>query len=249
VVRRKTLVAELIDLTAPIHEEMTNHPAHGRSPVFLTGTRMNHNETEDTWHGKGVEDMSVKNGFVLFAEHNGTHVDAPVHIHPDGEGIDEVPLTECYGDAVWLDLSAVGPREAIGPDAIEAAATEADVEIQAGDIVLLHTGWDRHLPENKARYLEDHPGLSESGAQWLHDRDVSLVGIDCGNVDVAGATPLPAHQVFLRRDVPKRHTLVAENLRGIDQIPDHRFTFSATPLPIEDATASPVRAVAIVEDS
>lgn len=242
-------MVELIDLTAPIHEEMANHPAHGRSPVFLTGTRMNHDETEDTWRGKGVEDMSVMNGFVLFAEHNGTHVDAPVHIHPEGEAIDEVPLEECYGSAVWLDLSEAGPREAIGPDALDAAAAAADVEIGSGDTVLLHTDWDRHLPDDADAYLSDHPGLSEAGAQWLHDRDVSLVGIDCGNVDVAGATPLPAHQVFLRRDVPEKHTLVAENLRGIDRIPEHRFIFSATPLPIEGATASPVRAVAIVEDN
>ncbi|WP_424018868.1 cyclase family protein [Halorientalis pallida] len=240
-------MVELVDLTATIHEEMANHPAHGRSPVFLTGTRMNHDETEDTWRGKGVEDMSVMNGFVLFAEHNGTHVDAPVHIHPDGAGIDEVPLEECYGSAVWLDLSEAGPREAIGPDALDAAATAAGVAVEAGDTVLLHTDWDRHLPDDQETYLDDHPGLSEAGAQWLHDRDVSLVGIDCGNVDVAGATSLPAHQVFLRRDVPEKHTLVAENLRGIDRIPDHRFTFSATPLPIEGATASPVRAVAIVD--
>jgi len=242
-------MVELIDLTATIHEDMANHPAHGRSPVFLTGTRMNHDETEDTWRGKGVEDMSVMNGFVLFAEHNGTHVDAPVHIHPDGEAIEEVPLEECYGSAVWLDCSDAGPREAIGPDALETAADAAGVEVAAGDTVLLHTGWDRHLPDDRDTYLDDHPGLSEAGAQWLHDRDVSLVGIDCGNVDVAGATSLPAHQVFLRRDVPEKHTLVAENLRGIDRIPAHRFTFSATPLPIEGATASPVRAVAIVEEN
>ena len=48
---------ELVDLTAPITEEMANHPAHGRSPLFLTGTRMNHDETADTWRGKGVFNM------------------------------------------------------------------------------------------------------------------------------------------------------------------------------------------------
>lgn len=182
-------MVELIDLTAQIREGMANHPAHGKSPVFLTGTRMTHEETEDTWRGKGVEDMSVMNGFVLLAEHNGTHVDAPIHIHPDGEGIDEVPLEECYGPGVWLDLSDVGPRAAIGPDDLEAAAESAGVEVRAGDTVLLHTDWDRHLPDDEETYLSDHPGLSEAGAQWLHDGDVSLVGIDCGNVAVAPGVP------------------------------------------------------------
>jgi kynurenine formamidase len=209
---------------------------------------MNHDETADTWRGKGVDDMSVMNGFVLLAEHNGTHVDAPVHLHPEGKGIEEVPLERCHGPAVWLDLSEAGTREAIDAEDLESAAAEAGVTIDAGNIVLLHTGWERYLPDDQETYLGDHPGLSEAGAQYLHDREIDLVGIDCGNIDVAGATALPAHQVLLRRDVPDHYTLVAEHLRGIDAIPSHQFTFSATPLPIEGATASPVRAVAIVED-
>lgn len=240
-------MVELIDLTAHVHEGMSNHPAHGRSPVFLTGTRRNHEDSEHTWRGKGVEDMSVKNGFVFLAEHNGTHVDAPIHIHPDGDGVDELPLAECYGTAVWIDVSGSGPRAAIGPAELESAAADADVEICAGDIVLLHTGWPQHLPDDPDTYLNDHPGLSEAGAQWLHDRNIKLVGTDCGNIDVAGTAALSAHQVFLRRDVPEKHTLVVEHLRNINQIPDHRFTFSATPLPLDDATASPVRAFAILD--
>lgn len=240
-------MADLIDLTADIVEGMANHPNHGRSPVFLTGTRMNHDEAEDTWRGKGIEDTSFKNGFVFLAEHNGTHLDAPVHVHPDGQPIDEVPLEECHGPAVWLDVSDVGPKSGIGPGELEAAADEAGVTVTEGDIVLLHTGWDRYVPDDPDTYLGEHPGLSEAGAVWLHERDVTLVGIDCGNVDVAGDAALPAHRVFLREDVPEKYTLVVENLRNIDSIPDHRFTFSAAPLPLSGATASPVRAFAIVE--
>lgn len=240
-------MTELIDLTAEIVEGMANHPNHGRSPLFLTGTRMNHDEAEDTWRGKGVEDMSFKNGFVYIAEHNGTHLDAPVHVHPDGAPIDEVPLSECHGPAVWLDVSDVRPKGLIGPDELERAAADADITVGANDIVLLHTGWDRYVPDDPDTYLEEHPGLSESGAVWLHERDVTLVGIDCGNVDVAGDATLPAHRVFLRDDVPEDYTLVVENLRNIDAIPNHRFTFSAAPLPLEGATASPVRAFGIVD--
>lgn len=238
---------DLIDLTAEITEEMVNHPAHGRSPVFLTGTRMNHEETADTWRGKGVEDVSLMNGFVLVAEHNGTHVDAPIHFHPDGEPINEIPLERCTGPAVWLDVSEIGPRGAIGPELLERARADAGVEVRDGDVVLLHTGWDRHLPDDPETYLNDHPGLSGGGAEWLHERNVSLVGIDCGNIDVAGDASFPAHQIFIRRDLPTKYTLIAENLRNVGSIPTHRFTFSAAPLPLEGATASPVRAFATVD--
>ncbi|WP_254538492.1 cyclase family protein [Halomarina litorea] len=240
-------MTELVDLTAHIEEGMPNHPAHGRSPLFLTGTRRNHEDSEATWRGRGVEDMSFKNGFVYIAEHNGTHLDAPVHVHPEGASIDEVPLEECHGPGVWLDISDAGPKGLVGPDELESAAEEAGVEVRAGDAVLLHTGWDRYVPDDPETYLGEHPGLSAAGAEWLHDRDVSLVGIDCGNMDVASDPALPAHRVFLRRDVPEKHTLVVENLRNVDSIPAHRFTFSAVPLPLAGATASPVRAFAVVE--
>lgn len=241
-------MSQLIDLTATITEEMANHPNHGRSPLFLPGTRMNHEQAEDTWRGKGVEDLSLVNGFVYLAEHNGTHLDAPFHLHPDGKTVEELDLAECHGPAVWLDVSDVGPKGAIGPARLERAAAEADVEVEAGDAVLLYTGWDDHLPDDQATYLEEHPGLSAAGAGWLFERGVNVVGIDCGNVDIAGDVSMPAHRVLLREGAPDSYTLIVENLRDIDSIPAHRFVFSAAPLPLNEATASPIRAFAVVDD-
>ncbi|SDK53194.1 cyclase family protein [Natronorubrum texcoconense] len=241
-------MSQLIDLTAEITEEMANHPNHGRSPLFLSGTRMNHEQAEDTWRGKGVDDLSLVNGFVYIAEHNGTHIDAPFHLHPDGKTIDEIGLEECHGPAVWLDVSDVGPKGEIGPEVLEDAAADAGVEVERGDSVLLYTGWDDYLPDDEATYLGDHPGLSETGAEWLYERDVSVVGIDCGNVDIAGDVSMPAHRVLLREGAPDSYTLIVENLRNIDDIPSHRFVFSATPLPLSGATASPIRAFAVVDD-
>ncbi len=240
-------MSELVDLTATITEEMANHPNHGRSPLFLSGTRMNHDQAEDSWRGKGVEDLSLVNGFVYIAEHNGTHIDAPYHLHPDGKTIEELALSECHGPAVWLDVSDVGPYGEIGPDELAAAATEAGVTVESGDAVLLATGWDEHLPEDRETYLGEHPGLSAAGAEWLFEREVSVVGIDCGNVDVAGDVSMPAHRVLLREGAPEEYTLIVENLRNVAAIPDHRFTFSAAPLPLSGATASPIRAFAIVD--
>jgi len=241
-------VSRAIDLTARIEEGMANHPSHGRSPLFLPGTRMNHDEAEDTWRGKGVEDLSLVNGFVFLAEHNGTHIDAPYHLHRDGKTIDELGLEECHGPGVWLDVSDAGSRGSIGPDLLDRAVEEADVDVRPGDALLLSTGWDAHLPGDEDTYLSEHPGLSAAGAEWLREREVGLVGIDCGNVDVAGDVSMPAHRVLLRDDAPEEYTLIVENLRNIDTVPDHRFTFSAVPLPLAGATASPVRAFAVVED-
>jgi len=239
-------MGRIVDLTAEIHEGMANHPSHGRSPVFLTGTRLDHDDAADTWRGKGVEDLSLVNGFVLLAEHNGTHIDAPYHLHPDGATVESVPLEECHGPAVRLDVSGVGQRGGIGPDALADAAAAAGVEVRPGDAVLLYTGWAEHLPDDRETYLSDHPGVTADGAAWLRDREVDLVGIDCGNVDIAGDVAFPAHRAFMR-DHPDDYTLIVENLRNLDAIPADRFTFSAAPLPLSGATASPVRAFATVD--
>lgn len=242
-------MSHLIDLTAEITEEMANHPNHGRTPLFLSGTRMNHEQAEDSWRGKGVEDLSLVNGFIYLAEHNGTHIDAPFHLHPDGKTVEELDLEECHGPAVWLDASDAGPKGEIGPELLERAVADAGVEIGPGDAVLLYTGWDAHLPDDQATYLEEHPGLSKAGAEWLFERDVSVVGIDCGNVDIAGDVSMPAHRVLLRNGAPDSYTLIVENLRNINTIPTHRFVFSAAPLPLTGSTASPIRAFAIADES
>jgi hypothetical protein len=81
--------------------------------------------------------------------HHGTHIDAPRHFIADGPAVDGIPLERLYGPGVvWhIDAGALGVIE---PKHLEAATPEA----QEGDIVLLDTGWARHV--NTERY-EDHP--------------------------------------------------------------------------------------------
>ena len=46
--------------------------------------------------------------------HNGTHLDAPRHFMPDGQTIDELPLTACIGDAAETQKAHLVQRA--GPD-------------------------------------------------------------------------------------------------------------------------------------
>ncbi len=39
--------------------------------------------------------------------HNGTHMDAPKHCFPEGDGIDKVPLESCIGECVVLEYNGV----------------------------------------------------------------------------------------------------------------------------------------------
>ncbi len=91
--------------------------------------------------------------------HHGTHFDAPRHFIADGPTIDEVPLDRLYGPGVIWQIDA--------PDrgAIDVADLErATPRMQAGDIVLIDTGWWRYV--NTERY-EEHPFLTAEAADWL----------------------------------------------------------------------------------
>ena len=91
-----------------------------------------------------------------------------------------------------------------------------------------------------------NPGLHRSTPQWFIDRDVKLVGGDMGNLDYDMTSS--CHINFLCREAAgRRPILIAENIANLEKVPTARFMFFALPLPIEGASASPVRAIAVVE--
>jgi kynurenine formamidase len=185
-----------------------------------------------------VDDVGVNVLRVHIGSQSGTHVDAPFHILPDGEKLDELPLDRFVGPAVVVDARDVGPDASIEVAVIERVADR----LEPGAIVLLHTGWARHF-DDYTRYRA-HPWLSVQAARALVDAGVRTVGIDALNVD---ATPenlerirFDTHRVLLGAG-----GVIVENLRNLDAIePLHDPVVSVLPLRIPRADGAPVRAVA-----
>jgi kynurenine formamidase len=168
--------------------------------------------------------------------HHGTHIDAPRHFIADGPAVDGIPLERLYGPGVvWhIDAGALGVIE---PKHLEAATPEA----QEGDIVLLDTGWARHV--NTERY-EDHPALSPEAAQWLVDRGVKLVAIDCSTPDLAAkhrpaGFDWPVHHILLGHG-----TLIAEHVTGLESLRGRRVEVMFMALNIAGSDGAPARVVA-----
>jgi kynurenine formamidase len=247
-------MTEIIDLTLEQYEGNPTHPGHGRTPLLLRGT-VSHGTTfqrgiRNPYDGSAV---SVANEYVLLTGHTGTHVDAPYHVdHRSLLTVEKVPLARTFGSAVWLDLAHRGTRgatiEAADLIAAEAAGGEP---IRPGDIVLVRTGWlDAHEHDMPA-CIDGAPGLTRAAGEWLRDRGIGALGVDMVSPDLRTALDLPIHLNFLRPQSvgldPSAYILIFENLRNIGAIPRRRFTFSGLPLPVRGATASPVRAVALVD--
>ncbi len=185
-----------------------------------------------------IKEHGYYSNLLIFVEHTGTHVDSPAHFIEGAPTIDRIPLERFMGKGIVIDVSDLPPKGMITAELIESRLRELGVEIGPGWIVLFHTGYDK-----KAGTPDwfNHPGLDESGARYLADRDVNAVGIDAPSID---HEPFPGHRTLLPKGI-----VIYENLTNLRELLGKKgFQFIGIPLRIVNGSASPVRAIAIVED-
>lgn len=168
--------------------------------------------------------------------HAGTHVDAPVHIVPNGKSIEELPLESFVGPGAAISVKKKGGEEVTAAD-----FERSGVSVNRGDIVMLHTGWDEKF---ESPDYNVHPYLSVDAAEWLVKKGVKLFGIDCITVDLP--TPLrpkgfdfPVHKTLLGNGV-----LIAENVANIGKIVARKTRILALPLRVKGSDAGHARIVA-----
>jgi len=75
----------------------------------------------------------------------------------------------------------------------------------------------------------------------LIERGARIVGTDCLSVDCFGSEDFAAHNTLLSAGI-----LIGENFARLGELPPHCFLITL-PLPIENGTGSPLRAVALIE--
>lgn len=120
--------------------------------------------------------------------HTSTHLNAPIHLVPGAPAVGDLELQKFFGTGVVLSL-AKKKWGLIEPSDLE----RAKPAIEAGDIVLINTGWHRKYADSK-EYFGYAPGLSKHAAEWLVKKRVKLVGIDTACIDHPLATSLGPHR-------------------------------------------------------
>ncbi|MGH7537790.1 MAG: cyclase family protein [Gemmatimonadales bacterium] len=172
-------------------------------------------------------------GKIEMVANTGTYLDSPFHRFADGKDLAALALGQLADlDAVVVRAPASRGR-AVGPGAFAAL----DVR---GKAVLVHTGWDAHWRTD--RYFEGHPFLTGAAAAFLVDAGAVLVGIDSLNIDDTDDLTRPVHTLLLGAEIP-----IVEHLRGLDQVPDESFRFSAVPVKVKGCGSFPVRAFATLD--
>ncbi|MEM2760567.1 MAG: cyclase family protein [Nitrososphaerales archaeon] len=173
---------------------------------------------------------------IFMSSHTGTHMDAPYHFFQRGRKIDEIPVETFVTDALLIRVRKKSKGYITKKDIMN---FERRARIDEGRAIIFSTGWEEHA--NKHDYLTGNPGLSKDAAEYLVQKNVSIVGIDSANIDHPEADDFAAHNVLLPHGV-----LIVENLCNLRSINQIRFKLVVLPLKIQGATASPVRAIALL---
>jgi kynurenine formamidase len=169
-------------------------------------------------------------------------------------GIESVAPFVCRG--LLLDVAALHGVDvlpggtSIGADELEAAAERAGVRPQAGDAVLVRTGWARLWDDPEAFVGHDSgvPGPGEEAAAWLAGHGIRATGADTIAYEAlapgAGHARLPVHRLLLvERGI---HIVETLNLEALAADGVAEFLFLAAPLRLVGATGSPLRPLALV---
>lgn len=214
------IFTRIVDLTMELKTGTPVFPGDP-SPIILTITTIR----EHGYYGNLVQ----------LSEHTGTHVDSPAHFIEGALTIDKVPLEKFMGRGVVVDATGLSPRALITREFLEEALYGK--KVGRGCVLLIMTGYD--VRAGTPDWF-NHPGLDESGAQYLVELGVNAVGIDAPSID---HPPFPGHFILLSNGI-----VIYENLTNLKEIVNKQFQFYGFPLKIQNGSASPVRAVAILEE-
>jgi kynurenine formamidase len=261
------LSARVYDLEQPRFAGMPIHPAH--KPGYFYALHRRHRDTyQPDRHGS----RSSASGTLMMMEHSGTHIDALSHqacglVMYGGVKIDAVETPTGFQQlgvetipplvrrGVLLDVcgergqAPLPPKYGITAEDLANCAAAQGVEVRAGDVLLVRTGYGALWRGDEQVYL-DAAGVSKSGTLWAAERGVAAVGADNMAWDVpderdpeSGST-LFAHVYLL----PQKGVYIIENLNLEELARDRRwvFAFVGVPLKLEGATGSPIRPLALV---
>ncbi len=200
--------------------------------------------------------------------HSGTHIDALGHVWAENQMYNRYPSEEVssegvgkngienvrymVGRGVMLDLPAykgmdhLEPRYVVTADDLYGAAQAQGISFEAGDIVLIRTGWYTLFYTDHDLWKSSFPGPDGSLAPWLKEHDVCALGADHPTVELKGIpyNSAPLHRYALR-DLGV-YLLESMDLEELARDKVYQFLFIGAPLRLTHASGSPWNPLAII---
>ena len=162
--------ARVFDLEQPRFAGMPLHPAH--KPGYFYALHRRH---KDSYRPDKFGPRTGSSGVLTMMEHSGTHIDALCHQACDmtlykGVKVEDVERVDGFREygaetmkpllgrgvlldvAGWKKVDSLPPNHSISADELAACAKAQRVEVRAGDVLLVRTGYARHW-NDEATYL------------------------------------------------------------------------------------------------
>lgn len=215
-------MAEIIDISPPVHDGLAKWPG-------LTDTRLTKSESFEKGDGVNVTDCS-------FCAHVGNHVDAPLHHHPDGIGIDKLELKRFMGKAYVFDCThAEQYISAEDIDKLDEIKDTFDILLFRTKNSTTKTTWDK--------FDESLIYISPEAARRIVEMNIKTVVVDCLTVEKYGVADNQTHKMLLEDN----NVSVVE---GVDlrKVNPGYYWFICLPLNLKDADGAPARAILIKDD-
>jgi kynurenine formamidase len=172
-------------------------------------------------------------------------------------GIETFPVDLMLNRMVLLDVArhvAGGSAAPLAPGFeitarhLEQVMQAQGVAVRRGDALFIRTGWGQYFGKDNAKYLGDQsPGPGTDAAQWIIDRGVRLAGDDTATFEkrpaMYGRELFSVHMMLLAD-----HGIYIVENANLEPLSDAKVWVSMlvlTPLKIQGATGSPLRALAV----
>lgn len=164
--------------------------------------------------------------------HAATHVDAPCHFLREGAGVDDIPLASLIGPAY---VAEIPDARRLSADLLDRPGIPAEAER-----LLFKTSNSELWAKPSGEFREDYVGLDRSGARWIVDRGIKLVGVDYLSVALFEEAA-PVHRLLLRAEVVP--------LEGVDlrRVSSGWYRLICLPVKLAGCDGAPARVVLVEE--
>jgi arylformamidase len=203
---------KLIDVSVPLDANLPTYP--GNTPFAVEAIQ------------RIAQGNHANLSSLHLSAHSGTHVDAPRHFFDAGAGVDALPLEILCGRTRVIEVTS---RKAVEAEDLAASDLSEDVRL----LIKTHNSrlW------GTAEFQKEYVGVSESGAKYLVEHGIKVVGVDYLSVEPFKTPGAPTHHTLLGGG-----TIVIEGLNLRDVEPGV-YDMLCLPLRVVGADGAPARVV------
>ena len=209
---------KIFDISVPITNGMLTWP--GDPPVELTkiGEIANGDESNIS--------------YLQLCVHTGTHIDAPKHFIDEGKTTELIELEKLIGEALVVHINR--DIDLITGDVLRNHPRNAD--LKKSKRILFHTRNSEYWTSQPNVFCETYVGINDTGARYLIDLGIDLVGIDYLSIAPFTDTEIP-HQLLLSNEV-----VILEGL-NLANVKEGFYKLTCLPLKIPYCDGAPARAI------